>query len=274
MADVIGVLPEGPVFAPTVTVLHAGHDRLAFLLLDTARKELAGAAVALYVSEPDGTAARGPYVAHSESLAVRPEFRSLQNAEGDAPRSLYVAHVPFRKPGEVAIVAVAKLDGRLVASSPHPMSVGDVATEPPGVGDRAPVIHTETLADARGDLSKIDTRRPPLPGLHDVDAADVLGKKPVVLVFATPQLCRSRVCAPVLDVVAEVQWRVGHRVQFVHQEVYADNTPSGGFRPQLRAYRLRTEPWTFVIARDGHVAARFEGAYSVRELERAVAKVR
>ena len=31
------------------------------------------------------------------------------------------------------------------------------------------------------------------------DFADVLGTKPVVIVFATPALCQSRVCGPVVD---------------------------------------------------------------------------
>ena len=44
--------------------------------------------------------------------------------------------------------------------------------------------------------AKIDTRDPP-SDMHEVDFADVVGKKPVALLFATPQLCASRVCGPV-----------------------------------------------------------------------------
>jgi hypothetical protein len=38
-------------------------------------------------------------------------------------------------------------------------------------------------------------------------------------------------------------------------------------------WRLRTEPWTFVIDRAGKISARFEGAFSAGELQREVAKV-
>jgi hypothetical protein len=38
-------------------------------------------------------------------------------------------------------------------------------------------------------------------------------------------------------------------------------------------WRLASEPWTFVIDRSGRISTRFEGAYSVGELQRAVAKV-
>jgi hypothetical protein len=41
----------------------------------------------------------------------------------------------------------------------------------------------------------------------------------------------------------------------------------------VAAWRLQTEPWTFVITRSGRIAARFEGAFSAGELERAIAKV-
>ena len=39
------------------------------------------------------------------------------------------------------------------------------------------------------------------------------------------------------------------------------------------AWRLPTEPWTFVVGEDGRIAERFEGAVSVRELQAAVDKV-
>jgi len=62
-------------------------------------------------------------------------------------------------------------------------------------------------------------------------------------------------------------------VAFIHQEIYAENNASKGLRPQVTQWRLRSEPWTFVIDRAGKVTARFEGAFSPGELQRAVAKV-
>jgi len=43
--------------------------------------------------------------------------------------------------------------------------------------------------------------------------------------------------------------------------------------PQVAAWRLQSEPWTFVIDRNGVVRTRFEGAMSAGELQRAVAEV-
>ncbi len=70
----------------------------------------------------------------------------------------------------------------------------------PAVGERPPAIETDTVASARGDIESIDTRVPPAPELHEKSFDDVLGKQPVALLFATPQLCQSRVCGPVVDI--------------------------------------------------------------------------
>jgi hypothetical protein len=139
----------------------------------------------------------------------------------------------------------------------------------PAVGDPAPRIHTPTLASVGGDVSKIDTRVPP-SRLHDVDFADVVGRRPVALLFATPALCRSRVCGPVADEAVQLQTAYGDKVAFIHNEVYVDNDPSKGLRPQLRAFGLTTEPWLFVIGADGRVAARLEGAFGIDEFRDAI----
>jgi hypothetical protein len=275
LPDIIQGLPAGPALAPSVQVVEKGDNRVGFALFDDARKQLSGAPVALYLGNIDGSGARGPFVARNESLAVKPQFQSRQNAEDpDAAKSVYVADVAFPRKGKFAVLGLVNLDGRLVATDPYAMEVDAKGATPPEVGEKAPVIHTLTRTDVAGDLAKIDTRVPPLAELHASDFADVVGRKPVVLTFATPQLCASKVCGPVVDVVAQVRSTAGDGVEFIHQEIFTDNDPNKGFREQVAQYRLPTEPWTFVIGRDGRVASRFEGAFSVGELERAVAKVK
>jgi len=274
LADLVSNLPEGPALAPSVSVLSKGRERVAFGLFDSAGKQLSGVGLAIYVGSTDGSKGRGPYLATDESLQVAPQFESKQTAtDPNAARGIYVANVPFTHDGKYALLAIAKLDGRLVATSPTSITVKSTGQLPPAVGDKAPLIHTLTPPDVAGDLKKIDTRVPPAPQLLKDDFADVLGKKPIVLTFATPQLCQSRVCGPVVDVVAEVQAKVGDKVSFIHQEIYTDNNPNKGLRPQLATYHLQTEPWTYVINKQGIIVERFEGAFSPGELERAVAKV-
>jgi hypothetical protein len=106
-----------------------------------------------------------------------------------------------------------------------------------------------------------------------VDLADALDRgRPVLLLFATPALCQSRVCGPVTDIAEEVKAEYGDRVDFIHMEIYRDNDVSKGYRPQLRAWHLRYEPFAFAIDGRGIVAERLEGAFSARELRAAVRK--
>ena len=216
----------------------------------------------------------GPFVARSESLQVKPQFESRQTAEDpNGPKSVYVSQVHLPKRGRMVLMGLARLDGRLVSTSSFSVTVGPRGATPPAVGQKATLIHTLTPADVGGDVAKIDTRIPPAPDLLSTDFADVLGKKPVVLTFATPQLCQSRVCGPVVDIVEQARASLGGSVAFIHQEIYKDNEIAKGVRPQVAAYKLASEPWTFVIDRRGIISSRFEGAVSVGELERAVAKV-
>ena len=59
-------------------------------------------------------------------------------------------------------------------------------------------------------------------------------------------------------------------------EIYEDNQydpENPKLRPQVEAFGLPTEPWLFVIDKDGKVQTRIEGAFSVSELENEVDKV-
>jgi hypothetical protein len=267
---------KGPVLAPSVSILHKGSNRFGFALFDTARKQITGTEVAIYTAKMDGSGVRGPYVARSESLAVRPQFESQTTAsDPNAAKSVYVADVPFKRDGKQAVIAIAKLDGRLLVTNGYPVDVTPSSTDnaPPDVGDKAINVHTQTLTEVGGDAAQLDTRRPEAKDLLQDDLAKVLGKKPVVITFATPQLCQSRVCGPVVDIVEQVKAGAPKGIAFIHQEIYKDNQTNKGVRPQVAAWRLASEPWTFVIDKRGRISTRFEGAFSVGELQRAVAKI-
>ena len=109
--------------------------------------------------------------------------------------------------------------------------------------------------------------------MHSDDFASVLGKKPVVLLFATPALCQSRVCGPVTDIAEQVKSQYGDKVAFIHQEIYNNNRINDGPRPQMVAFHQNTEPWAYVIDRTGKVSTVLQGPFSVQELQDAVQKV-
>jgi hypothetical protein len=259
LADLLGKLGQGgPVLAQSVSDLQPGRSRFGFALFDRSRKQISDAPTVVYIAKAGGGRALGPFKARSESLAVKPQFQSQTVAsDPDAAQSMYVADIPFPAPGKYDVIGMARLDGRLVAATPAagPVQVTKV-DQVPGVGDPAPLIHTPIPSDVGGDLSQIDTRQPPAEDLHKADFADVVGKKPIVLVFATPLLCQSRVCGPVVDIAQEVKSERKDDVQFIHMEIYNNNSIDQGFRQQVLQWKLPTEPWVFVVDRNGKIAAR------------------
>src|SRR4051812_1476403 len=189
-------LPEGPILAPSTTSsLEKGNNRVGFALFTSDRKFVTNAAVALYTTKHDGTDVRGPYVARFESLRVKPQFQSRTTAaDPSAATSVYVANVPIPRAGRTVITGVARVNGKMTRTSGFELKIpAKVTGGPPDVGQKGPVIETPTVASVGGDASKIDTRQPPAPDLLKDNFADVVGKKPVVLTFATPLLCASRV---------------------------------------------------------------------------------
>src|SRR3954469_3848755 len=256
--------------APGAGALTKGPTRMPFLVIDKNGKPVLGAAVALYTLRPDGTGLRGSFPATARTFGLSPAFVS-QTAQADleATQGFYTADPVLRSPHPANMVALVRLDGRLVSTGPAPLGAKFTKT-PVQVGAMAPRVHTQTLTDVGGDAKSIDTRVPPATDMLKDDLYDVLGKKPVVFVVATPQLCQSRVCGPVVDVVEQVKAQTKGDVSFIQNEVYVDNDPKKGLPPQLGAFHLQTEPWTFVMDRTGRVSSRFEGAISVEELQAAV----
>jgi hypothetical protein len=255
------------------SVMRQGPNRIPFVVLDKGARPVLNAAGALYTVHQDGTDVRGPFVAKETQFDVKPEFLAKTSASDSATAKVfYTAQLPFKGKAPQGVFALVRMDGRLVAASPSPLGVKSRQAPPPDVGDKAISIHTETVADGK-KLSYLTTRVPPDKDMVSTDFADVLGKKPIVLQFATPALCQSRVCGPVVDVAEQVRSELGDKAAFIHQEIYANNQPNKGLRPQLAKWRLESEPWTFVIDRSGTITARFEGAVSVPELKAAVEKV-
>jgi hypothetical protein len=255
--------PSGGVFTP-------GPSRVGFGLFDVSGEQITDGEVALYAAPGAKGIATGPYPAEVESLETDPAFEARTTADDpDAAKVVYLSQIDLDRTGEWRLVAMVR-DGDQVVATRVPSIMVEPHKEIPAVGDQAPSTHTPTVSDV-GDISQIDTRDPH-DTMHDVDLADAIGKQPVVLLFATPALCVSRVCGPVVDVAEQVKSEVGDDAAFIHMEVFAGNDPNQGVRPQLSAYGLETEPWLFVIDRDGKVVERIEGAFSANELTAAFAK--
>lgn len=268
-----GAAPAKLVVAPAGQVFEPGENRYSFGVFTRGHEQIEDADVALYFAKDKTSPVQGPLPARVSSLKTKPAY-AAQGSEGpgEAKTVYVVPKVDFDRSGPWLGIAMLKgADGLQGSWLPSP-TVGQF----PGVlevGEKAPRIHTPTADDVGGDLSQIDTRIPP-DQMHEVDFADALGKKPIVITFATPAFCESRVCGPTVDVVQQVADKYKGEADFIHMEVWKDNDPTTRqVRPQLKAFGLPTEPWIFLIDRDGVVRDRIEGAISVSELEAAMSTI-
>ena len=239
-----------------------GDVRYPFLVIRNDAKPVERPAAAVWVAKGRADKPFAHATARLEPIGV--PGRSAA-AFGGVTR-IYVAHLRISRPGRYWLVtqpegariqAVGMLDVSAHSSSP-------------AVGAQAPRSATPTLATA--PAAQITTSRPPdLPLLRYSIAGSLAAHAPFVVTFATPKFCTSRTCGPVVDVVEAVRKRfVARGVRFIHVEVFRDNNPQRGYDRWMLQWGLLSEPWVFLVGRDGRVKAKFEGSVSVTELAAAV----
>jgi hypothetical protein len=288
--------PSELVVSPAAMAFYKGENRYPFGVFERDRTQVSDGEVALYFAKAPtpkpgaksksgnkGPAAKaeeqaldqpavGPFPASIETLVTKPAFRAQTTSEDpDAASVVYSTQIDFPSNGEWRIAALVKEDGEIKGTLLPSAVVGEFSGIP-RPGQKAPKIHTPTAADVGGDLAKITTRIPP-DTQNKVDYADALGKEPIVLLFATPQFCQSRVCGPVVDVAEQTKEENEGKAAFIHMEIYNDNDPSKGVRPQVRAFNLPGEPYLFTINSKGVVSSVIEGAFGLEALDAAVKKV-
>lgn len=248
------------------TFTPGARRRLAFALTDGSQHFIY-APTAIYIAPTPGSPAQGPFLAPADPMTVAPQYRSVQNSAPGGLKAIYWTELPAPRPRVYDLLALTRTAKGLVGATGE---IAVAARSPiPDVGSRPPAISTDTLASVHGKRSLLTTRVPP-ESMHSVPFSQVLGKRPIALLFSTPQLCTSRICGPVTDVTVALAHRFASRVVFLHQEVYVGNQPTRGLRPQLKAFHLETEPWLFAVNRRGVIVARLEGAFGTVELEHAL----
>ncbi len=154
----------------------------------------------------------------------------------------------------LALTALSACDGRAQQSHNSSLSLQ--------VGEVAPLVHTKTLADVGGDISRITTYRQPDERMYQysVDQALTSGK-PTLLEFATPAHCTP--CDRQLQMIKSLVQEYQGKMIFIHMDQY--DSPEA-----YKAYHVPGDPWTFVIDRRGVVRFEQAGSMLYGELEDAI----
>lgn len=244
-----------------------GVNRISFLVVDKQGRVVERPTARVWV-------ARGLKQAPFAKTTARLEPIGVPGGDTAGVGGIYVATVRTPTAGKYWFMAEPVGGARIQALGNLVVARRSAA---PSAGDRAIPSKTPTLASAGGDLTALTTSRHPDRALYRSSVAQALTDRvPFVVTFATPQFCQTRTCGPTVDVVSAVRRAEPARsdVRFVHIEVYADNDPAKGVNRWVTEWRLPTEPFTYVVDRTGVIRTKLEGAFSVAELERAVAAVR
>jgi len=135
------------------------------------------------------------------------------------------------------------------------------APVPGQMANRAP---SPTKANPLG-VNPICTRQPPCP-LHSLSLSDVIGTgKPVAVLFATPALCQTRYCGPVLNELIAASGPFQNEVAFVHVEIYQSLTGTQE-APTVVAWGIPYEPFFFTVDGTGVIRSRLDSAFGRDEI--------
>jgi hypothetical protein len=244
--------------------LPAGRGRFAFGLAGPTNALVEGATPEVWLGKDQTSRALGPFQARW--LAMTGYDKTGDRSPRSELKGFYVADVELPEPGTWLGVAMVEVASQRAAGQ------GEIKVSPQvlaQVGTRARA-GASPVASSPAAVAKICTRQPVCP-MHSIslDQALVSGK-PTVLSFATPLLCASRMCGPVVDEQLLVYQKLKSRANFVHVEIYPQrdtNKPA----PLYQAWGLQSEPWLLVIDRSGVIRARLgEGPTVAGEIEAAL----
>jgi hypothetical protein len=198
-------------------------------------------------------------------------------------KGIYAADVTFTAAGDWAADFSTTKDG-IAETTRVAFQVAEKSSTPV-VGSKAPVTKTPTLADVGGEVQRLSTDQHPDPDFYRTSVDQAIRKhEPFVLVFATPAFCTSRQCGPTLDAVKEIA-KGAPKMTFINVEPYQLEFSNGRLQPVLDtngqlqatevtdAWGLLTEPWIFVVDREGIVRGSFAVIASPEELKAAIAAV-
>ena len=189
----------------------------------------------------------------------------------DGRRGVFIAQVTFDQAGTATggSPGIWELHAMFDYLETEALTIGtavSVAPEHgvPFIGDPAPRSETPTVATV-ANLRTISSSPEPDPALYQLSISEaVVSGKPTVISFATPAFCVSATCGPQISDISELAREYQGRANFVHVEVYSDPhliepaNPSRQLAPAVGEWGLVSEPWTFVVGRDGRIDARFE----------------
>lgn len=187
-------------------------------------------------------------------------------------RGTFIAHPTFDTAGNWGLEVVVQRPNQNPLTFRQTVEVRQKANAPK-IGEPAPKSETPTVKDVT-DVKTISSDSAPDPRFYQMSVAEaVTSGKPSLILFATPGFCETATCGPGVDVLGRLKDQFGDKVNAVHVEVYQLPYDQGKMVPAMQEWGLQSEPWLFLVGKDGTIVGRFEGGITYQELEPEVAKL-
>jgi hypothetical protein len=254
----------------TSSDLAVGPQRFAFVLLQDDNPVSAESIAVRFFKVKDES---NPQFVGEGTIPFSPLGIPGLTTSGSELTGVYYANVTFDEAGKwgagftVGAQSDPEKEVRVAFEvKPEPSTVG--------VGEKAIAADNLTLADA--PLEQIDTSSEPDEPFHQLSISEALANdKPSVIAFATPAFCETRTCGPTMEIVRAAYDKFGDKVNWVHVEPFKLDEGGGLLLSNgnkvnsdaANAWELPSEPWVFVVDKDGTVTGRFDGPLTLEEID-------
>lgn len=254
--------------------LGLGPSRVAVAFLDGEGRVIDDLEVRASFSAPPSSGGASTDVV-LEPLRIG-EHSSHGGSAGSPLLTVYGATVDFPAPGNWSVLLRLIRGGAELQPIRADLSIVEDLPYPT-VGEAIPPTRQTVLREV-GQLSMIDTSPAPDELLHRLTVAEALElRRPLVIGFATPAFCETRMCGPVVEeVLRPLGERYGETIEVIHIEPFDVQRARAGELvpvPAMAEWGLKTEPWVFVVDSEGRVVARFEGPLTFAEVDRVLKSI-
>ena len=149
----------------------------------------------------------------------------------------------------------------------------------PAIGEIAPNSINKTVNNGF-KLSEITSSPEPDLDLYSLTIQEAVNtEKPTLIVFASPAFCQTATCGPQIKIVSNIKDIYKNAANFIHIEVFDNPSEMQGnfskakISPLMEEWSLVSEPFTFIVDKDGIITRKFEGFTTSDELVSALKKL-
>lgn len=248
-----------------VTDIAIGENRLAFAIIGKS-----GPVIAERVNiklSPAGN--------ESDRFTTQTEAVFHDWPQGNA--GVYIADVNFDTSGEWTIQAEGSTTNKGVFGVTS-FFVNKTSSSP-AVGTKPKPLENLTFNEVT-DISQITSSLQPDMDLYKISVSDAMNNgMPTIITFASPSFCRTSTCGPQIEIISSINERFGPRLNIIHIEVYEQSEMDDEGKYELKVsgfleeWGLNSEPFTFMLDKDGIIVAKFEGFVTLSELEAKITEI-